>query len=289
MVTMRPDYFGRIAAAAGTPVLRLHGLSGGSVGTVYRAELTDGGQVAVKIADPETGRLQVEGAMLDDLARISALPVPRNLYAAPELLVMSWVENDGGGLGDGAQRHAAELMAALHSITAENFGYERDTLIGGLVQPNGWMSSWRDFFRDRRLLHMAQEAQRAGRLPSPLMQRIETLAARLDRWIGDDARPSLIHGDLWGGNVLTKGGRISGFVDPAIYYADAEIELAFATLFGTFGDSFFQRYGELRPLRPGFFKERRDLYNLYPLLVHVRLFGGSYVGSVERTLERYGC
>ena len=75
---------------------------------------------------------------------------------------------------------------------------------------------------------------------------------------------------------------------PAIYFADAEIELAFATLFNTFGDSFFARYSERRPLRPGFFEERRDLYNLYPLLVHVRLFGGGYVGAVERILDRFG-
>ncbi len=289
MVAVRPDYFGRIGAAGGAPVRRMHALAGGCVGAVYRAELTDGNQVAVKIADPETGRLQVEGAMLDDLRRLSHLPVPRNLYATPELLVMSWVENDGGALDDGAQRHAAELIAALHAITTETFGYERDTLIGGLAQPNGQMASWRDFFRERRLLHMAREAQRAGRLPASLLHRIETLAGRLERWIADDAKPSLIHGDLWSGNVLVKDGCISGFVDPAIYYADAEIELAFATLFGTFGDAFFQRYGELRPLRPGFFEERRDLYNLYPLLVHVRLFGGSYVGAVERTLERYSC
>jgi fructosamine-3-kinase len=122
-----------------------------------------------------------------------------------------------------------------------------------------------------------------------VLGRVETLAGRLDRWISDDARPSLIHGDMWSGNVLTKNGRIAGFVDPAIYYADAEIELAFATLFTTFGDAFFARYSELRPLRSGFFEERRDLYNLYPLLVHVRLFGGGYVGSVERTLARYDC
>ena len=93
---------------------------------------------------------------------------------------------------------------------------------------------------------------------------------------------------MWGGNVLVKGGRIAGFVDPAIYYADPEIELAFSTLFSTFGDAFFARYAELRPLRPGFFEERCDIYNLYPLLVHVRLFGGGYVGSVSGTLSRFG-
>jgi fructosamine-3-kinase len=289
MVSVRPDYFGRISAAAGAPVRRMHALAGGCVGAVYRAELTDGNQVAVKIADPETGRLQVEGAMLDDLARLSRLPVPRSLYATPELLVMSWVDNDGGAIGHAAEEHAAELLADLHGLTADRFGYGRDTLIGGLHQPNGWIDSWRDFFRERRLLYMAREAHQAGRLPAAALARVETLAGRLDRWISDDAPPSLIHGDMWSGNVLIKDGRINGFVDPAIYYADAEIEFAFATLFGTFGDRFFRRYGELRPLRPGFFEERRELYNLYPLLVHVRLFGGSYVGSVERTLARYGC
>ncbi len=122
--------------------------------------------------------------------------------------------------------------------------------------------------------------------------RIEWLAARLERWIEEPAQPSLIHGDMWGGNVLCRttatGQRISGFVDPAIYYADAEIELAVATLFNTFGDAFFVRYTERRPLRPSFFEERRDLYNLYPLLVHVRLFGGGYVGAVGRIPDRFG-
>ena len=289
MLAVRPEYFGRIAAAAGAAVRRFHPLAGGSVANVYRVELTDERQVAVKLADPETGRLQVEGAMLDDLARHSRLPLPRNLYATPELLVMSWIDNDGGALGASAQTHAAELLAELHGITAPSFGYDRDTLIGGLAQPNGWMASWRAFFAERRLLYMAHEAHRAGRLPAPLLVRLETLADRLDRWIAEDTRVSLIHGDMWGGNLLVKDGRIAGFVDPAIYYADAEIELAFATLFDTFGDVFFRRYDELRPLRAGFFEERRELYNLYPLLVHVRLFGGAYVDSVATTLARYGC
>jgi fructosamine-3-kinase len=91
---------------------------------------------------------------------------------------------------------------------------------------------------------------------------------------------------MWGGNVLVRDGRIAGFVDPAIYFADPEIELAFSTLFSTFGEPFFRRYSEIRPLRPGFFEVRRDLYNLWPLLVHVRLFGGAYVASVERTLDK---
>ena len=129
----------------------------------------------------------------------------------------------------------------------------------------------------------------SGRLPKTVMARLERLANRLGDWIEEPVRPSLVHGDMWGGNVLCRKGEITGFVDPAIYFADAEIELAFTTLFGTFGDNFFERYQEHRPLKPGFFEARCDLYNLFPLLVHVRLFGGSYVHSVANTLRRFGC
>ena len=93
---------------------------------------------------------------------------------------------------------------------------------------------------------------------------------------------------MWTSNILATGDRVTGFIDPAIYYANPEIELAFTTLFGTFGDWFFERYREINPIQPGFFHGRRDIYNLYPLLVHVRLFGGSYVNSVESTLRRFG-
>ncbi len=231
--------------------------------------------------------LALEGAMLRYLAEGSALPVPAVLHAEDTLLLMDHVETEGG-IDAAAEVHAGALLADLHDGTADAFGFEHDTLIGGLRQPNPWTPSWLDFFRDQRLLYMAREALDAGRLPAPLMSRIETLAGRLDRWIEEPARPSLVHGDMWTGNVLCRRGRIAAFIDPAIYYADAEIELAFSTLFGTFGTSFFESYQRRRPLKPGFFERRRDLYNLYPLLVHVRLFGGHYVSSVEGIVQRFG-
>lgn len=270
------------------PVVRTAPLSGGCVAAVRCVDLADGRRVVVK-AGRVGDALDLEGWMLDTLATRSALPVPRVLHAADDLLVMEWIDAPGR-LGVSGQEHAADLLAALHGVTAPCAGCDRDTVIGGLPQPNPWTPSWREFFRDQRLLHMARRALDAGRLPAALMSRIETLAARLETWIDDDVTPSLLHGDLWTGNVLVGAdGRIAAFIDPAIYYGDAEIELAFSTLFGTFSEPFFARYGDHRPIRPGFFEARRDLYNLYPLLVHVRLFGGGYVGSVERTLSRFGC
>jgi fructosamine-3-kinase len=187
-----------------------------------------------------------------------------------------------------SQEHAAELLAALHELSAPQFGMEQDTLIGGLHQPNPWTESWLDFFREQRLLYMARVASRAGRLPESILARLSRFCEKLDDWLIEPRKPSLIHGDAWTGNILVKDNRVTGFLDPAIYYADAEIELAFSTLFGTFGASFFTRYEALRPLEPGFMDTRRDIYNLYPLLVHVRLFGGSYVRSVDSTLRRFG-
>jgi len=273
-----------VRAAVGTAPTSLSPLHGGCVAEVYRVDFADGGRLAAKWS--EDGGLAIEASMLQELARLSRLPVPAVIHGDDRLLLLEWLPG-ASRITPAAERHAAELLAELHAVTSDRFGYERDTVIGGLHQPNPWTASWRDFFRDHRLLYMAREAMAAGRLPTPTMGRIERLAGRLEEWI-DAPEPSLVHGDMWTGNVLVDGDRITGFVDPAIYYADAEIELAFSTLFGTFGDAFFERYGALRPIRPGFFEARRDLYNLYPLLVHVRLFGGHYVAAVERTLNRFG-
>ena len=273
-------------AAMGEKVGALRPLSGGCVGEVYRGQTNSGRPLVIKHGDKESA-LSLEGWMLGYLREKSDLPVPEVFFARDDLLVMEYLES-GDGLDPDAQTHAAELLAALHEISAPRFGLCRPTLIGGLNQPNEESDSWIDFFRDQRLLYMARVAHEGGQLPLDIFSRLEKLASRLSDFITEPARPSLIHGDMWGGNVLAKGGRITGFVDPAIYYADAEIELAFSTLFSTFGNSFFNRYRELRKIEPGFFEERRDLYNLYPLLVHVRLFGGSYIRDVSRTLSRFG-
>jgi len=280
----------RIEAIVGERPLRLSVLSGGCVGEVYRAVMPSGRDLVAKVgrAETESSGLALEGFMLDYLSTHSDLPVPKVCSADDSLLLMDMVES-GGGLGTVVQRDAARHVSALHNLTTPlGFGFECDTVIGGLHQPNPWMPKWCDFFRDHRLMYMGREAERVGRLPTALMRRLTLFCEVLDRWITEPAHPSLIHGDMWTGNVLSASDHISGFIDPAIYYADPEIELAFTTLFSTFGDAFFSRYHELRPIRSGFFEERRDIYNLYPLLVHARLFGGSYVASVDRTLSKFG-
>lgn len=224
--------------------------------------------------------------MLRYLADRSALPVPAVHHADAGLLLMDRLPS-GGALDAGAETHAAELIAALHDVRGDVFGLARDTVIGPLAQPNAESPSWAAFLAERRLMHMGRLAHDAGRLPAATLARLETFCVRLGEFVPEPAHPSLLHGDLWTGNVLVHAGRISGFVDPAIYYGDAEMDLAFATMFATFGEPFFARYGELRPLDPGFFRTRRDICNLWPLLVHARLFGGHYAASADGVLRRF--
>jgi len=261
-------------------------LSGGCVGDVYKVRLKNGETLVAKVGNSENG-LSIEGMMLRYLAQKSELPVPDVLYADENLLLMTWVPSEGT-LDRSAQVNAADLVASLHQISNSHFGFSSDTVIGGLRQINSPSKSWIDFFAQNRLLDMAMRSLDAGYLPTDMLARIEKCSENLSKWLKEPDQPSLIHGDMWAGNVLASHGRISGFIDPAIYFADPEIELAFTTLFSTFGDAFFSRYREHREIQPGFFEERRDLYNLYPLLVHVRLFGGSYVSSIDIILKKLG-
>lgn len=273
----------RVVEVTGAAVRSLTSLRGGDIAAIWRVDLEDG-----RILVAKQGRnLDIEAWMLSYLRTHVKIPLPSVHFADDTLLVMDFIEHDDSFDGF-AETHLGELVARLHAVEASQFGAERDTLIGGLPQPNPPSDNWRDFFRDYRLLAMARAALDAGRLPAALMTRIEALAGRLHIWLRNDAKPSLIHGDLWAGNMLSRRTKVVALIDPALYYADPEIELAFMTLFNSVGKNFFARYGEHRPVRAGFFEERRELYNLYPLLVHVRLFGGPYVAQVERTLSRYG-
>lgn len=278
----------RIEQALGDRVAQSRGLPVGFGLKGLEVRLADGRHLAVKARSGGTGpSLEIEAYMLRELARLSELPVPHVHYADADLLVMDFIETDGG-ITESAERHAGELIAQLHATPRAQFGYARDTLIGPLPQRNPETARWVPFFRDHRLLHMAERASAEGSLPAALMQRIARLAARIEDYLVEPAFPSLLHGDLWTGNVLVRGGRIAGFVDPAIYCGSPEIELAFTTMFGTFGARFFEAYRSLMPIEPGFHEMRCGLYNLYPTLVHVRLFGSGYLGGVDRTLTRLG-
>jgi fructosamine-3-kinase len=276
-----------VEAHLGERMLSVLPLGGGCIGEVYKAELEDGTPLVAKVDREGESHLEREAYMLRYLREKSALPVPEVYHGSETLLLMEFVEGSSRFAKE-AEHHAAELLAALHDITADTYGHERDTLVGSLSQPNPPTESWTEFFRDHRLLYMAKIAHEAGRLPPEDLLRVERLSEKLDELIQGPNPPALIHGDVWSANVLARGDRITAFLDPAIYYADPEIELAFVSLFDSFGDAFLKRYAEIRGIDTAFFETRRDLYNLYPLLVHTYYFGDGYLDSVRNTLRRFG-
>ncbi len=279
----------RIEDALHVRVTRTAPLSVGFGLTGLRLWFNDGRRAAVKAGRARRkDHLLLEAFMLQRLGELSDLPVPEVYMAEEDLLVMSWLGNGGGSITPAVERHAARLLADLHSRPFSYFGFERDTVIGPLPQPNPKTEKWLPFFRDARLVHMAETAHAEGKLPKKLHRGLMKLAERLEDFLGEPDHPSLLHGDLWTGNVIVSGDRIAGFIDPAIYFGHPEIELAFTTMFGTFGRHFFAAYEEIRPLAPGFHELRCDLYNLYPTLVHVRLFGAGYLSGISRTLSRLG-
>lgn len=177
-------------------------------------------------------------------------------------------------------------LATLHSHTWERYGFFQDNYIGSTRQPNQWMADGFAFFSEQRILYMAGLARGRGYLQREQYQQAVNLAAKLAQWVPPQP-PSLLHGDLWTGNVLSGSEGEPALIDPAAHYGWAEAELAMTSLFGTFPAEFYQAYQEIRPLEPGF-QSRYPIYNLYHLLNHLVLFGRGYLGQVDAILKYYG-
>jgi len=195
--------------------------------------------------------------------------------------VLEYLEMRGNG--DGAA--LGRTLALVHSVRGEFFGWRRDNYIGRTPQPNRRTFSWADFWRDLRLRPQLDLGRKNG-LGEGLLRKGERLVESVPRLLAAHAPPaSLLHGDLWGGNVgfLASGAPV--LFDPAVYWGDRETDLAMTELFGGFPPEFYSAYAEIAPLERGY-ATRKSLYNLYHVLNHANLFGGAYVAQAERMIER---
>ena len=227
----------------------------------------------------------VEAEGLEALAASGAVRIPSVVAASGPgdevaWLLLEWIEEGRPGR-DGWARLGREL-AALHRDAGPGkpdarFGWSGDNLIGSLPQPNGWSDDWPGFWAERRIRPLARELRARGVLSAARAAVVEAVAGRADELLGSAAAadgPSLLHGDLWSGNVLFARDGAPVLIDPSVYVGHREVDLAMADLFGGFSGAFREAYEEAWPLQPGHLR-RRPAYQLYPLLAHARLFGAA--------------
>lgn len=201
----------------------------------------------------------------------------------PGFLLMEYIKPQRG---DGkASRKLGQELAKLHTHTASSFGLNHHNYIGRLPQSNTPHSSWVSFFIDERIEPQLKMAFDRNALKRSVHKNWSRLAGKLPD-IFPPAEPSLIHGDLWGGNYFFDSENRPVLIDPAVYYGHPEMEIAFTKMFGGFSDIFYDAYAFESPLEPGF-NERVEIYNLYPLLVHANLFGGHYASQAETFLRQF--
>lgn len=235
-------------------------------------------------------RREAEGLSL--LAGADALAVPEPLYAGPipgqtgGMIVLPWI--DTGFAGREMAEALGRGLALQHRAVqpGEQYGLAADNFIGTLSQANGWHGSWITFYRERRLLPLARLAEERGLLPAGRREKLYRLLDALARWLPDRPEAALLHGDLWGGNWLAGADGRPWLIDPAVYYGHRECDLAFTELFGGFPPAFYAAYEEAWPLSPEY-NDRKPIYQLYHLLVHLVLFGEAYGSSVDGVLRRY--
>ncbi len=290
----------RAALEAVAPGLELKDVRPVSGGSINRAYVLEGAskrgpcRFFVKVNDARFGDMfEAEREGLAELAGAGAIRVPRPL-AFGESEGQCWLACEYIAFGrerSGSMARLGEQLARLHRHTAPRFGWHRDNTIGSTPQPNGWHEDWLAFYRERRLLHQLDLLKSRG-ASSRLIDRGRRLAQHLEAFFsGYRPVPSLLHGDLWGGNRGFDEHGEPVLFDPAVYYGDREADLAMTELFGGFSDAFYDAYRAAWPLDPGY-RVRRDLYNLYHVLNHANLFGGGYAsqaaGMIDRLLAEAG-
>lgn len=277
----REGWQAELAAALGARIAAADPVSGGDINDAYRARLADGRVVFVKThAHPPPGMFEAEARGLDWL-RPGPLRIPRVLAAGERFLALEWLELAGRGRERGFDEALGRGLAALHRLGAPCFGLDRDGYLATLPQPRIELADGPTFWIEHRVRPLAERARAAGRMPD-VSARLDALRARPDRF-GPPEPPARLHGDLWWGNVAAAGGA-PVIIDPAVYGGHREVDLAMLALFGSLPEALVRAYDEVYPLAPGF-RERRLLWQLYPLAAHAVLFGGGYGAQVAQALD----
>ncbi len=257
----------------------------GQIGEIYKVNTED--QSYILKTSQLSDNFSIEANMLQDINKYN-IPVPKVYAFSETYLLLEYIEEN---IQERAtqEQDAARVLANLHSVSNESrmYGYYYNTTIGPFSQNNEQTQyNWSLFLGQMRIMPMAKICYDKGQISKETVERLEGLCRDMYKRIDmSSITPSLLHGDLWDGNILYN---INSpvLIDPAIYFGDKEMELAFILMFNTFGKIFFDAYTQVHPLSKDFYEIKVPLYQVYPLLVHVALYGSAYTEKLEEVLKR---
>ena len=281
----------KVGTLVGEPVVRSEPVSGGDINAAFRLTLKSGRRLFAKThRSPLAGVFSREADGLAWLGEPHAIRVPEIVAASeaddlgPACLVLEYIQQ--GKPGPRYAEHLGRGLSALHRAGAASFGWRKPNYLATLPQDNTPTSDWPTFYAHYRLAPLLRRAEKRGYLDRALVARMNRLFDRMSEFTGDPEPPARLHGDLWGGNALAAASGEPVLIDPAVYGGHREIDLAMMKLFGGFSSRVFDAYAEASPLASGH-EDRVALYQLYPLLAHVCLFGAGYVAQLSAAMEPY--
>ncbi|PWA10659.1 fructosamine kinase [Pueribacillus theae] len=263
---------------------RVHG---GSINDSYYIE-TEKRKYFIKYNKRSPERFfEMEAKGLEQIRKTDTIKVPDVLSFSDEesngFLALEWID---GKKNDGTEKRLGEQLAAFHSTFGKKHGFEDDTFIGHLPQPNGLYISWLDYYRDKRLKAQVKLGIERNHIGGKRKKQLVKLVENLGNWIPNEVKPSYLHGDLWNGNWLVGPEGEPYVIDPSFLYGDRQFEIAFTELFGGYSRDFYDAYQASFPLSSDY-GEIKSLYQLYYLLVHLNMFGEAYGPSVDAILNKY--
>ncbi len=259
-------------------------VSGGDINDTYRLAMSDRDYFIKVNTAGKLDMFEKEAAGLKLLADSQSFVVPEvyqtGIFEGQSFLLMSYIEPL---YQTENPKNFAESLAKLHQTTQQQYGLAFDNYIGNLPQKNDFNNNWLDFFIKKRLQFQIRLV--GDLIPKDMLHQFDRLYQKLPELLWID-RPALLHGDLWLGNYFYNLQGRAVIFDPAVYYGHREVDLAMMQLFGGFPKEIYERYNAILPMEPDW-QARLKIYQLYPLLVHVNLFGASYLSSVRQILNYF--
>jgi len=271
-----------------TTITNIKPLSGGDINEVYKLS-TKNKTYCVKVNSSELfpGMFQAEKMGLERLKCSNTFTIPEVIAVLEKkgqsFLLMEYIFQ--GTKTREFWSDFATNLATMHQNSSDKFGLDHNNYIGSLQQINNEKTTWAEFYTENRLLYMFDLAKTSGHLSSSDGKALLNLCNRLTEIFPEEV-PALLHGDLWGGNYLIDDNGKACLIDPAVYYGHREMDLGMMQLFGGFDSKVFDYYNERYPLEKHW-QERVPITQLYPLLVHVNLFGSGYVSQVRRIIDKF--